>query len=63
MSGAMKTYRLTERVAVTREYVITATSEDDALDKMYSGEYEPTESEEEDMNGIEIAVVKKRKGA
>lgn len=63
VSGVMKTYRLTERVTVTREYIIDATSKDDAIDKMYSGECEPTEVEEEDMNGIEIAVVKKRKGA
>jgi len=57
----MKTYRLTERVTVVREYLIDATSEDDALDKMNSGEYEPTEIEEEDMTGVEIEVVKKRK--
>lgn len=57
----MKTYRLTERVTVVREYIIKAKSEDDALDKMNSGEYEPTETEEEDLNGIEIEIVKERK--
>lgn len=55
----MKTFRLTERVVVRREYIVEANSEDAALDKVMSGEIEPNEFEEEDMNGIQVEVLRR----
>ena len=60
---AKRTYRLTETVPVTRVYEIEASSRDEALDIMNSGEVDPISEEEgEDMNGIEIEIVRKKKG-
>ena len=60
---AKRTYRLTETVPVTRVYEIEASSRDEALDIMYGGEVDPISEEEgEDMNGIEIEIVHKKKG-
>jgi len=55
----MKTFRLIERVVVRREYVVEANSEDAALDKVMSSEIEPKVFEEEDMNGIQIEVLRR----
>jgi len=54
----MKTFRLTERVVVRREYIVDANSEDVALDKVMSGKIEPNVFEEEDMNGIQVEVLR-----
>jgi len=55
----MKTFRLSERVVVRREYIVDANSEDAALDMVMSGEIEPNSYEEEDMNGIQIDVLRR----
>jgi len=54
----MKTFRLTERVVVRREYIVDANSEDAALDKVMSGKIEPNVFEEENMNGIQVEVLR-----
>lgn len=46
-------YTLKETCEVTRCYEIEADSPDEALDKMYSGEYEPT-LDVEDGNSVYI---------
>ena len=60
----MKTYRLTQTTRVVRVYEFEAECEDDALDMMNSGEYEPIfEDEEEDMSGIDVKVVRTKRKA
>lgn len=60
---AKRTYRLTETVPVTRVYEIEASSRDEALDIMYSGDVDPiSEDGGEAMDGIEIEIVRKKKG-
>ena len=47
------TYRITQDI--TEVYYIDAENEDDALEKLYSGEYEPTKIDDGDITVVEVS--------
>ncbi|CAB4180620.1 hypothetical protein UFOVP1043_67 [uncultured Caudovirales phage] len=49
----MKSYRITQDI--TEVYYIDAESEDDALEELYSGEYEPRKIHDGDVTVVELS--------